>query len=171
VVAILVAYAVARMRAYEGSDLYMDFDDDEASPWDTTTSDNSDESPTADAAAPDESAPRESVPTTIDATAWILESWADDSPVPTNPGISLEIQGVLAVGKVCNSYRGPVDIDDSTFKLTGPVASTLMACLGPLGDAEPVYHALLASVDSYALVEGKLELKSAGQTVLTFKPA
>ena len=104
-------------------------------------------------------------------TSWVLESWADGSEVPTEPVITLEIRDGLVVGRACNTYRGPVEIDNGTFRLAGPLASTRMACIGPIGDAEPIYHVLLASVDSYTLTEATLELSAGGSVVLTYKPA
>jgi heat shock protein HslJ len=80
-------------------------------------------------------------PPTLDGTAWTLSTLAGGSVVP---GATLRFEsGRLSGSDGCNTFRGPYAMGGSTFKVTGPLVSTMRACPPPLtAQADAVQAAL-----------------------------
>jgi heat shock protein HslJ len=71
-------------------------------------------------------------------------------------------------GQVCNGYRGTYTVDGNSISF-GPAVMTMMACVGPVGEFEPIFHELLASATSFEMVGSELSLMNdAGEVVLQF---
>lgn len=71
-------------------------------------------------------------------------------------------------GIVCNGYGGDFTTHENSIAF-GPAVMTMMACPGPVGDFEPVYHSLLESAQTFVVDGNTLSLSNAaGEVVLTF---
>lgn len=71
-------------------------------------------------------------------------------------------------GQVCNSYSGDVTVDGNSIEF-GDAIMTMMACVGPVGEFEPVFHSLLATATGFEMVGNELSLwNEAGEVVLQF---
>ena len=100
---------------------------------------------------------------------WHLTSWSSADPIVTADGqpVTLTVTGPEVAGfSGCNRYVGPATLSGTGFKLSGPLASTMMACLNDT--AETTYLDLLAKADSWAISGGTLTLSAGGQVVLTY---
>jgi len=72
-------------------------------------------------------------------------------------------------GQVCNGYSGAFTTEGNTISF-GPAVMTMMACMGPVGEFEPIFHSLLATATSFEMMVGhELSLMNdAGEVVLQF---
>lgn len=71
-------------------------------------------------------------------------------------------------GQVCNGYRGVYTVDGNVIAF-GPAVMTMMACVGPVGEFEPVFHSLLETATTFEMVGDELSLiNNAGEVVLQF---
>jgi heat shock protein HslJ len=111
---------------------------------------------------------------TLEGTTWklsaIIAKAASASPV-AGTTVTLQISGNQLSGKACNTFRGQVTIDGSTFK-AGPLMSTKMACANPDENAQET--AVLTAIEattSYGIVGEILTLKAADGTGLEFRAA
>lgn len=115
----------------------------------------------------------------LDGTEWQLSGW-DGADLPDwqapDAEVTLAFQdGRIAGRSACNRYMGGYAIDGDTFTLSGPLASTRMACPEPQMTVEQAYLAALQSAQSYRLTDGgQLEIRYGGERsasgVLKFSP-
>ena len=110
----------------------------------------------------------------LEAPTWqlsaILAKAATSSPVAAST-VTLQITGDQLSGKACNTFRGQVKIDGTTFK-AGPLMSTKMACANPDESAQET--AVLAAIEAaatYSIVGNTLTLKADDGTGLEFRAA
>jgi heat shock protein HslJ len=110
----------------------------------------------------------------LEGTTWqlsaIVYKAATASPVAGSI-VTMQISGVQLSGKACNTFRGPLRIDGSSFK-AGPLMSTKMACANPNESAQET--AVLTGIEaatSYAIVGNTLALRAADGTGLEFRAA
>lgn len=128
--------------------------------------------PPASAEAPAASAPEVGAPT-LEGTNWLLESLAGADGQTTAALADVQVTALFVAGRVggsggCNNYGGSYTVDGSSLSV-GPLASTMMACVGPVMDQETAYLSALQSAASYAIVDGKLQISdAAGLVVLTY---
>jgi heat shock protein HslJ len=113
-------------------------------------------------------------PKPLTGTAWqlsaIIAKAATASPVAGST-VTLQITGDQLSGKACNTFRGQVTVDGTSFK-AGPLMSTKMACANPDESAQET--AVLTGIEaatSYAIVGDTLTLKAADGTGLEFRAA
>jgi heat shock protein HslJ len=129
--------------------------------------------PPAGAEAPAEPASAETGAPALEGTNWLLESYAGADGQATAALADVQVTALFADGRVggsggCNNYGGPYTVDGSGLTV-GPLASTMMACMGPVMDQETAYLSALQSAASYAVVDGKLQISdAAGQVVLIY---
>jgi heat shock protein HslJ len=110
----------------------------------------------------------------LEGTAWklsaIIARAATASPVAGST-VTLGVSGDQLSGKACNTFRGQVTIDGSTFK-AGPLMSTKMACANPDENAqETAVLTAIEAASSYSIVGDILSLKAADGTGLEFRAA
>ncbi len=80
--------------------------------------------------------------------------------------ITLSINGTELNGfAACNSYFGPVTLDDGSF-VPGPMGATKMACEPAAMDAEFAYLTALAGVDASAVDGDQLTLSGASTNLV-----
>ncbi|GAB3704252.1 hypothetical protein GCM10027592_35380 [Spirosoma flavus] len=105
---------------------------------------------------------------------WVLTEF-QGKPVsaggPRNELPRLEIS--LTEGRVtgttgCNQLSGPV-IADTHLISFGPLATTKMACMGPVGELEKAFLNALATPLTYQIGQGKLMLLRDGKVQMVFK--
>lgn len=104
---------------------------------------------------------------------WELEYVAGSSvPFDTlypgaRPNASLDLTAATIAGRNgCNNYSGNLKVEGSRFVADrSSMISTRMFCEG---GGEEAYMNALGRVDSYAVANGKLELKSGSEVVLRF---
>ena len=113
-------------------------------------------------------------PKPLTGTEWqlsaILAKAATSSPVAGST-VTLQITGDQLSGKACNTFRGQVKIDGTTFT-AGPLMSTKMACANPDESAQET--AVLAAIEAaatYSIVGNTLTLKADDGTGLEFRAA
>lgn len=113
-------------------------------------------------------------PKPLTGTTWqlsaIIAKAATASPVAGST-VTLQITGDQLSGKACNTFRGQVTLDGTSFK-AGPLMSTKMACAKPEETAqESAVLTALEATTSYAIVGDVLTLKAADGTGLEFRAA
>jgi heat shock protein HslJ len=85
--------------------------------------------------------------------------------------VTLQVSGDQVSAKACNTFRGQVSVDGTTFK-AGPLMSTKMACANPDESAqETAVFAAIEAATSYAIVGNTLTLKADDGTGLEFRAA
>lgn len=83
---------------------------------------------------------------------------------------------LFAAGRVtgttgCNRYNGSYELTGANGIKFGPLASTLMACVGPVMEQEQAFTAALTATATYSLSGDVLTFKdAAGAELATFKP-
>jgi heat shock protein HslJ len=113
-------------------------------------------------------------PRPLTGTTWqlsaVIAKAATASPVPGST-VTLQVNGDQLTGKACNTFRGQVQIEGSSFK-AGPLMSTKMACANPDENAqETAVLTALGAATSYAIVGNTLTLKAEDGTGLEFRAA
>jgi heat shock protein HslJ len=86
---------------------------------------------------------------------------------PSRYTLSFAADGTVAVQLDCNRGRGSYTLEGTNLSF-GPIASTRMACPGDSQDG--IFAEDLASVVSYAFVEGNLHLTLSTDGVMEFAP-
>lgn len=108
----------------------------------------------------------------LQGTQWVLVTLGGQAPLPdTAPSAEFSTDQISG-STGCNSYFGTYTVNGSELSI-GDVASTEMWCMEPEGvmDQEQAFLAVLASVASYRLAEGRLELlDGVGGVILIFEP-
>ncbi len=111
---------------------------------------------------------------TLEKTPWILTAFSDETlkPLLTTYLISMQLDpetGNMAGKAACNNYFASYEIADGKITL-GPAGSTMMMCPEPQMNLEFAFHAALAEVAGYELVDNALTLtNAAGEMVLQFR--
>jgi len=102
-------------------------------------------------------------------TSWTLISLNGQPTLPnTRPTLRLEGDR-LSGSDGCNSFSGSYSASGRSFRLTGPLASTMMACEEPLMNQASAYLAALSQAASYTLENGQLTLlDGAGKALAVF---
>ncbi len=113
-------------------------------------------------------------PKPLTGTTWqlsgILAEAAIASPVAGST-VTLQITGDQLSGKACNTFRGKVTVDGTSFR-AGPLMSTKMACANPdEGAQETAVLGALEAATSYAIAGSTLTLKADNGTGLEFRAA
>jgi heat shock protein HslJ len=108
----------------------------------------------------------------IEGTRWLLTSYRADGAsvaVPAGAVVDATFAGGIVSGSTgCNSYNGPATIDGSKITI-GELVSTLMMCVGPAADVEPVYIAALPTATSFTASADKLTLfDGSGAAILEY---
>ncbi len=109
---------------------------------------------------------------TIDGTNWVLKAY-DVSGTATPVPADVKVDAHFNAGRIngfsgCNVYNGPAVVTGSSIKI-GPVAGTLMACVGPGATVEQAYLANLGKVTSFTAYNDALTLyDSDAKTLLTY---
>lgn len=113
-------------------------------------------------------------PKPLDGTTWqlsaIIAKAATASPVAGST-VTVQVSGDQLSGKACNTFRGQVTVDGSSFK-AGPLMSTKMACANPDESAqETAVLTAIEAASSYAIVGNTLTLTADDGTGLEFRAA
>jgi len=103
----------------------------------------------------------------LDGTAWTLSTLPGEAVVP---GATLRFEsGRVSGSDGCNTFRGPYVMDGSTFKVTGPLISTMRACPPALTAQADAVHAALNRVRTVRRDAGTLVLlDEAGAELATY---
>ncbi len=105
-------------------------------------------------------------------TQWQLVMLGGETLLPDTAPSAEFTADQISGSAGCNTYFGTYAVSDSEFSF-GDVANTEMWCMEPAGvmDQEQAFLAALASVASYRLTEGRLELlDGTGGVILAFEP-
>ena len=70
----------------------------------------------------------------------------------------------LSASVGCNGIGGPWQVEQNRL-IAGPLASTEMYCVGPVGEQEKALAALLVAAPTIALGDGELVLRSSRHTI------
>lgn len=114
---------------------------------------------------------------TLDGKTWSLTSYAADGETKTVPAVvAVDATFDAATSTVsgsggCNRYTGTYTADGA--KLTfGPLATTMMACIGPVSAIETAYLANLANSATYTATADALTIYDAsGASILVYAVA
>ncbi|MEM7119130.1 MAG: META domain-containing protein [Chloroflexota bacterium] len=103
-------------------------------------------------------------------TEWQLSGLDKDGlsivHMAIDKNISLQIEGDIMSGSGgCNSYSGSVTVDGSQISF-GNATSTLMACVGEIGERETEFMAMLEQVASYDILRQSLRFYDADGTMI-----
>jgi heat shock protein HslJ len=82
-------------------------------------------------------------------TSWTLSDLDSAGVTGTAPTLAFTDSDVNGTGG-CNSFGGPYTTEGDAISI-GPIASTLMACEGPILEQETVYFAALDGANRYAV--------------------
>lgn len=95
---------------------------------------------------------------------WRVAEIDDDAPAnPAEARLTFEADRLSAsVG--CNGMGGPWQVEQNRL-IAGPLASTEMYCVGPVGEQEKALAALLVAAPTIALDDGELILRSSRHSV------
>ena len=95
---------------------------------------------------------------------WQVAEIDEDSPAkPAQARLTFADDGLSAsVG--CNSLGGPWQVEQNRL-IAGPLESTEMYCVGPVGEQEKALAALLVAAPTIALDDGELVLRSSRHSV------
>ena len=104
----------------------------------------------------------------LEGPTWVVQEMSVDgtmtAPIPENPPYAEFVDGSVAGSSGCNTYSGGYEVSSDSMTI-GPLAATLMACIGSLQDQESIYFGLLDRVDTFNVSDDELTL-SAGDTIL-----
>lgn len=89
-----------------------------------------------------------------------------DEDAPANPAQArlTFAEDALSVTVGCNGIGGPWQVEQNRL-IAGPLASTEMYCVGPVGEQERALAALLVAAPTIELGDGELVLRSARHSV------
>ncbi|MFI5451673.1 META domain-containing protein [Pedobacter sp. UC225_61] len=101
-------------------------------------------------------------------TKWVLNEWPGQAMPNTTKKATLNFDADHKVsGKsFCNGFGGMATIDGNKIKI-GELIGTMMYC-EDVGQAEGKYTEGLKSVNSFKIVDGKLQLLKDGQLAMVF---
>lgn len=94
---------------------------------------------------------------------WRVAEIDEDAPAsPDRARVTFEADRLSAsVG--CNGMAGPWQVEQNRL-IAGPLESTEMYCVGPVGEQERALASLLVAAPTIALNEGELVLRSRGHS-------
>ena len=102
---------------------------------------------------------------------WVMDSLNGAAPVP-NTTITAEFteDGKVGGSAGCNRYSGQYTVSGSNIEFKQSMASTMMACDGPVMDQETAYFQALAAAKSFAVGGDQLTLSDAdGKELATYQ--
>ena len=103
----------------------------------------------------------------FEGTNWVLTDRSDLGVPLGNVAVTAQFTADTMSGSSgCNTYRAPIARDDPKVEVTGPIAVTQIACIGPSTDVEQAYLALLPKVRTFAISGDRLTLSNLGGTAL-----
>jgi len=96
---------------------------------------------------------------------WQLVSYGSPSeqmPAAPDVGTSIEFdtEGRMSGNVGCNSFGGDYTVDGNKIKF-GPVMSTLMGCIGPVGEQETATLGVMREIATFMLNDDILTITSA----------
>ncbi len=96
----------------------------------------------------------------LDGTEWVLGQKATrlETLAPSVVVTARFADGQLSGSSGCNRYSTGYTVDGSRLTITGPIASTMMACEPPASNVEAAYLELLRTVRSYSILGSTLTL-------------
>jgi heat shock protein HslJ len=109
----------------------------------------------------------------LEDTSWGLVSFADGDGQTVEVPDGVTATALFSDGSVsgsggCNRFSGPYELDGDALSV-GPVASTLMACIGPQSEVEQAYFLALDATAAFRTDASSLTLlDEAGDALLTF---
>lgn len=111
---------------------------------------------------PGQPRPATADPASLAGTAWRLDSASIGVPAPPDTArITLRFdESRISVSSGCNRGAGAYSIDDGVL-VASTLATTRMACIGPLAEWEPAFFKVLASKPAMSRDGPDLVLKSA----------
>ena len=113
----------------------------------------------------------EGTPATIDGTSWVVVPDSVGVDVPDGVEVTIDFaDGQVSGSSGCNRFTGTYTIDGDTLTF-GPLASTKMACEGPVQSVEDQVLVALSSVDGYDVGADTLDLLSGSDIVLQYTAA
>ena len=94
---------------------------------------------------------------------WVLDSLNGAAPV-ANTTITAEFtdDGNVGGSAGCNRYSGQYTVSGSSIQFTESIASTMMACDGPIMDQESAYFQALGAAKSFVIGADQLTLSDEG---------
>ena len=103
----------------------------------------------------------------FEGTNWVLTDRSDLGVALGDVAVTAQFTADTMSGSSgCNTYRAPIARDDPKVEVTGPIAVTRMACVGPANRVEQAYLALLPKVRTYAIAGDQLTLRNLAGTAL-----
>ena len=107
----------------------------------------------------------------FDGTNWVLTDRSDlGTPLGSVAVTARFTSDTMAGSAGCNTYRAPIARDDPKVEVTGPIATTQMACIGGADGVERAYLAVLPDVRTYAIDGNRLTLRDLdGTTLLVYR--
>jgi heat shock protein HslJ len=126
----------------------------------------------SDAGSRDAGRPRAGV--ALEGIEWVLdqEATALEAVAPQVKVTARFEGGRLSGNSGCNTYSTSYSTNGSSLSITGPIATTLMACEPPATNVERAYLELLPSVRSYTIGRRRLILSTATKGVaVVFVPS
>ena len=107
----------------------------------------------------------------LNGTAWTLSALPGRTLVPDSQVTLQFANGTLQGTDGCNRYHGPYTADAEGFRLSGNLASTMMACPEPLMQQATAFITALSQARAARMEGGQLGLLGASGVVLaTFAP-
>jgi heat shock protein HslJ len=111
------------------------------------------------------------VNTVLEGTSWQLTEivGADGALAPVAEGVEATItfEGGTASGTGgCNRFNAGYTLVGQSDITFGPAASTMMACMGPGAEVEPLFFAMLENAASYEAAMGALTIADADGNIL-----
>lgn len=103
-------------------------------------------------------------------TRWVLASLSGGTITAPAPTLAFEEEGRVHGSSGVNRFGGDCTIDGTQIRF-GSLMSTKMAGPPERMELERRYLEVLAEVDRWSIVEGRLELSASGRVLATFDPA
>lgn len=108
----------------------------------------------------------------VEGATWTLTELNDEAP-PDGVTATLVFDGSTVSGSSgCNTYSGGASFDKDVVSISDELASTMMACEGPVGEFEAAYLLMLADASVFAVDGTTLTLSdNDDNTLATFTSA
>lgn len=106
----------------------------------------------------------------LDGVVWVLDE-LDGAPPASDTPVTVEFNGFGSLGGTggCNNYSGSYELSGTTIDVGSDLASTMMACPGPVMDVEQAFFTALHEAKGVAVEGDRLTLSDAdGNTLATF---
>jgi heat shock protein HslJ len=103
----------------------------------------------------------------FDGTNWALTDRSDLGVALGGVAVTASFNDSAMSGSSgCNTYGAPIARDDPKVEITGAIATTQIACVGPADSVEQAYLKMLPDVRTYAISGEQLTLKDLGGKAL-----